>query len=100
MSVPVRYSAAAVSHKNNTCTGDRSAESAEVRWQRITEGRLTTPDAAAASISHSTDQQQNQQQPQAPIPSTEVLFAKLHEALALEAKFQPALYLPKESHVS
>lgn len=30
---------------------------------------------------------------------TEVLFQQLHEALSLESKFQPSLFLPQESHV-
>lgn len=35
-----------------------------------------------------------------PTPPTEQLFAQLHEALALESKYQPSLVLPKDSNVS
>lgn len=47
-------------------------------------------------------QQHQQQQPQAQVPtlSPEEYFSKLHEALSLEPKFQPSLYLPQESQVS
>lgn len=104
MSVPVCYSAAAVMQDN--WSGDRSAETAEVRWQRISEGRLGTPDAAATSNSHLVNQQQHidnalqQQYLRIETPPSEELFPKLQEALALEMKYQPCLYLPKESHVS
>lgn len=52
----------------------------------------------------SAAQQQPQQQPmlpaEQPSPPTQVLFAQLHEALALESKYQPALFLPRDSSVS
>lgn len=65
-----------------------------------------TVDDGAMSVEMHVQQQQQQQtlQPtlpaEQPSPPTQVLFAQLHEALALESKYQPALFLPRDSSVS
>lgn len=75
------------------------------------QGRLGTPDANNASYMSSgfNNNQQQQQQEQhlnstsqsATLgTSTQDLFAQLHEALALEPKYQPSLFLPLQSNVS
>lgn len=56
-------------------------------------GELGTPDAAAP-----IDTNKFNITPDSNL-NMEELFAHLHEALALEAKFQPLLYLPQESQV-
>lgn len=78
------------------------------------QGRLGTPDANNASYM-SSDYQNNHQQHQeeqhlnkpnitspaaAFVPSAQDLFSQLHEALALEPKYQPNLFLPLQSNVS
>lgn len=77
--------------QNDECTMTTSAnaESTRREWESIG-GRLGTPDAAPI------DQKNSIASPQT-VFKTEDLFAKLHEALSLEAKFQPSLYLPEES---
>jgi hypothetical protein len=78
------------------------------------QGLLGTPDANNASYM-SSDYQNNHQQHQeeqhlnkpnitsaaaAFVPSAQDLFSQLHEALALEPKYQPNLFLPLQSNVS
>lgn len=70
---------------------------------RILEGgRLNTPDVPMdqQQSSSSSLNNNNQQHMEEPTLSTEELFEKLHEALSLEPKFQPSLYLPQDSQVS
>lgn len=82
--------------------------------QRHHQGRLGTPDANNTASYMSSDfnnniQQQQEQHlnnnnntSQAAVsgPSPQDLFAQLHEALALEPKYQPNLFLPLQSNVS
>jgi hypothetical protein len=76
-------------------------------------GRLGTPDAKNASYMSSNFNNNNNQKEQhlnstsQQMASTstfgnsaEDLFSKLHEALALEPKYQPNLFLPLQSNVS
>lgn len=60
----------------------------------LIEGQLGMPDAAAAILDNIYGYSQLQHL------STEQLFHKLHENLALEGKFKPCLYLPEDSRVS
>lgn len=76
------------------------------------QGRLGTPDAnnTASYMSSDYNNNQQQQQQQEHLKSTSQpasvgasaldLFAHLHEALALEPKYQPNLFLPLQSNVS
>lgn len=76
------------------------------------QGRLGTPDANNTASYMSSDYNNNnqQQQQQEHLKSTSQpatvgasaldLFAHLHEALALEPKYQPNLFLPLQSNVS
>jgi hypothetical protein len=78
------------------------------------QGRLGTPDANNASYMSSDYQNNNQQQQEQHLnktnitsppaaafaPSPQDLFSQLHEALALEPKYQPSLFLPLQSNVS
>lgn len=79
------------------------------------QGRLGTPDANNASYMSSDYNNNNNQQQQHEHPmkasssspaallsgiSAQDLFAQLHEALALEPKYQPSLFLPQQSNVS
>jgi hypothetical protein len=71
------------------------------------EGGLgTQPDAAGLAVliasSNTNNNHLYQQQVRAnePVHSTEELFTKLQEALSLEPKYQPNLYLPQDSQVS
>lgn len=80
--------------------------------QQHHQGRLGTPDAnnTASYMSsdfnnnkHQKEQQQHlntTSQTSAFGPNTQDLFAQLHEALALEPKYQPNLFLPLQSNVS
>lgn len=122
MSVYVRYSADNIgddspNFMNGSNSGSRSSSDDEMQMEH--QGRLGTPDAnaniidAGASYLKSTDnfntiqqQQQKQQQflmsacPTLYGASTEDLFSKLHETLALEPKYQPNLFLSPQSNVS
>lgn len=79
----------------------------DTRQQHL--GRLGTPDANNASYM-SSDFNKNQQQQEQHLNSTsqtapfgtnaQDLFSQLHEALALEPKYQPNLFLPLQSNVS
>lgn len=62
-------------------------------------GRLNTPDVPMDQQQQSSLSlhQNNNQHIEEPMLSTEELFTKLHEALSLEPKFQPSLYLPQDS---
>lgn len=95
-----------------------------VNGQRFLEGQLVTPGAENSSLPSSSTSSsslsssssslnnvssspmkynhQHQQHPnqQEPTLSPEEFFTKLHEALSLEPKFQPSLFLPQESQVS
>jgi hypothetical protein len=67
-------------------------------------GLYGTPDANASSMSsnHNNFKQENTSRT-AHLPhglSAQDLFAQLHEALALEPKYQPSLFLPQQSNVS
>lgn len=76
------------------------------------QGRLGTPDANTTASYMSSDFNNNNQQLEqhqhhlntsqtmAIEPNTEDLFSQLHEALALEPKYQPNLFLPLQSNVS
>lgn len=79
------------------------------------QGRLGTPDAnntasyMSSDFNNNNHQKEQQKQPQhlnstsqtsAFGPNTQDLFAQLHEALALEPKYQPNLFLPLQSNVS
>lgn len=71
----------------------------------IEEGRLNTPGAKPMDQEESSPLlNNNNQHPKSiieePTLSAEELFTKLHEALSLEPKFQPSLYLPQDSQVS
>lgn len=76
--------------------------------QQHHQGRLGTPDANNASyMSSDFKNQQKQEQhlnstSQATSFGTNAkdLFSQLHEALALEPKYQPNLFLPLQSNVS
>ncbi|CAO1321505.1 unnamed protein product [Diamesa hyperborea] len=120
MSVYVRYSADNIgddspNFMNGSNSGSRSSSDDEMQMEH--QGRLGTPDAnaniidAGASYLKSTDnfntiqqQQQKQQQflmsacPTLYGASTEDLFSKLHETLALEPKYQPNLFLSPQSN--
>ncbi|XP_063706646.1 cyclin G [Culicoides brevitarsis] len=67
-------------------------------------GRLNTPDVpmdqqqSSSSSSPLKNNINNNHPTQETIYTTEELFTKLHEALSLEPKFQPSLYLPQDSH--
>lgn len=122
MSVYVRYSADNIgddspNFMNGSNSGSRSSSDDEMQMEH--QGRLGTPDAnaniidAGASYLKSSDnfnttqqQQQKQQQflmsacPTLYGASTEDLFSKLHETLALEPKYQPNLFLSPQSNVS
>lgn len=63
-------------------------------------GRLNTPDVPMDQQQSSSSSLNNNQHIEEPTLSTEELFTKLHEALSLEPKFQPSLYLPQDSQVS
>lgn len=126
MSHPVCYSAgsvvnvvvgchhqqlAASSQLNDSSSFSRSSSSSSSMEQRMLEGRLVIPDASITSSpslspsSSSSDIVNNNlaattaASVQPPSLSPEESFAKLHEALSLEPKFQPSLYLPQESQV-
>lgn len=70
------------------------------------EGRLGTPDAAGAGacsgpfVDTKNMMTNNNMDGKTAQMTTEALFIKLHEALSLESKYQPALYLPQDSQVS
>lgn len=129
MSHPVCYSAAVVMGTNIIASPLDSHHQQQqhnannnfmVNGQRILEGQLVTPGAehlslptssspspsssssSSASSSNGSSSSQQQQHPnqQEPTLSPEEFFTKLHEALSLEPKFQPSLYLPQESQVS
>lgn len=79
--------------------------------QQHHQGRLGTPDANnTASYMSSDFNKIQQEQHQKHLNSTsqttvngfnaQDLFAQLHEALALEPKYQPNLFLPLQSNVS
>lgn len=120
MSVYVRYSADNIGDNNpniinGSNSGSRSSSDDEMQMEH--QGRLGTPDANAniidagasylkSSDNFNTKQQQKQQQflmsacPTLYGASTEDLFSKLHETLALEPKYQPNLFLSPQSNVS
>lgn len=115
MSNPVCYSAAVVMGTNimhQPNVNDQLNANDFVNGQRILEGQLVTPGAESlpssslslpsSSSSSSSNVTLSNQHPSQPAPtlSPEEYFTKLHEALSLEPKFQPSLYLPQESHVS
>lgn len=69
------------------------------------QGRLGTPDAKYQASYMSSDfknkqQEQTTSQMAAFDTNAQDLFAKLSEALALEPKYQPNLFLPLQSNVS
>lgn len=80
--------------------------------QQHHQGRLGTPDANTTASYMSSDFNNNQHQllEQQHLNSTsqsaafgtnaQDLFSQLHEALALEPKYQPNLFLPLQSNVS
>lgn len=74
---------------------DSIASTSEMHTQRQSNmGQSGMPDAAAAILDKMYGYSQLRQF------STVQLFEKLHEALALEMKYQPNLFLPEESRVS
>lgn len=92
---PVRYSVCNTILDNENSNSDGIASTSEMQMQRrLNMGRLGMPDAAAAILDNIYGYTQLRQL------STEQLFEKLHEALALETKYQPCLYLPEDSKVS
>lgn len=91
---PVRYSVCNTILDNENSNSDGIASTSEMQMQRrLNMGRLGMPDAAAAILDNIYGYTQLRQL------STEQLFGKLHEALALETKYQPCLYLPEDSKV-
>lgn len=68
-------------------------------------GRFGTPDVDHNMMMSSASSESNnkyliQDAAAAIIPAQQDLFSKLHEALALEPKYQPNLFLPQQSNVS
>lgn len=125
----VRFSADSIVHPSSTKSGNamhptammdfgQSSMSSNVEAQALMDtqhhhqGRLGTPDANNTASYMSSDYNNNnqQQQQQEHLKSTSQpatvgasaldLFAHLHEALALEPKYQPNLFLPLQSNVS
>lgn len=95
MSVPVRNSVCNTILDNEKSDSDSIASTSEEQSQRsLNMGQLGIPDAAAAILDkiYGYSQLRNL--------STEQLFGKLSESLALEEKYQPSLYLPEDSRVS
>lgn len=107
MSVPVRYDSNVnfVVQNDNICPlwGITSAEELLSRQGiSMMEGRLGTPDAAGGACSGPFVETKNMMtnnnyEEKSAQMTTEALFIKLHEALSLESKYQPGLYLPQES---
>lgn len=96
MSDPVRYSVCNTILDNENSNIDGIASTSEIDMQRrLNMGRLGMPDAAAAAILDNIYGYTQLTQ-----LSTEKLFEKLHEAIALETKYQPNLHLPETSMVS
>lgn len=110
MSVPVRYDSNVnfVVQNDNICPlwGITSAEELLSRQGiSMMEGRLGTPDATGGACSGPFVETKNMMtnnnfEEKSAQMTTEALFIKLHEALSLESKYQPGLYLPQESQVS
>lgn len=108
MSVPVRYDSNVnfVVQNDNICPlwGITSAEELLSRQGiSMMEGRLGTPDAAGAAgpfVDTKNMMTNNNFDGKSAQMTTEALFIKLHEALSLESKYQPGLYLPQDSQVS
>lgn len=95
MSDPVRYSVCNTILDDSNSNSDSIASTSDMQMQRrLSMGQLGTPDAAAAILDNIYGYSQLRKS------STEQLFEKLHESLALETKFQPCLYLPEDSRVS
>lgn len=97
MSDSARYSASSVFVNNNNDDNCKmrpaTADDRRQEWMSIG-GQLGIPDAAAP-----IDSTIKMTQSYGVTMATEELFTKLHEALSLEAKFQPSLYLPQDSQV-
>jgi len=92
MSVPVRYSVCNTILDNENSNRDGIASTSEMQMQRrLNMGQLGMPDAATAILDNIYGYSQLKKL------STEQLFSKLHESLALETKYQPCLYLPEDS---
>lgn len=113
MSVPVCYNAntVVVDNGNNhmIITDDNSKSStvtSEMHQHRLLSGgRLGTPDVASYNYNEVTlESELHKVQPHQVVEEAALtrdeIFPKLHEALSLEPKFQPSLYLPQESQVS
>lgn len=98
MSDSARYSASSVIVNNNNDDNCKmrpaTADDRRQEWMSIG-GQLGIPDAATPIDSTMMMMTQNYEVTM----TTEELFTKLHEALSLEAKFQPSLYLPQDSQV-
>lgn len=96
MSVPVRNSVCnTILDNEKSENSDSIASISEEQIQRsLNMGQLGMPDAAAAILDNIYGYSQLRNL------STEQLFGKLHESLALETKYQPSLYLPEDSRVS
>lgn len=95
MSDPVRYSVCNTILDDVNSNSDSIASTSDMQMQRRSSmGQLGMPDAAAAILDNIYGYSQLRKL------STEQLFEKLHESLALEIKYQPCLYLPEESRVS
>jgi len=92
MSVPVGNSVCNTILDNEKSDSDSIASISEMQIQRsLNMGQLGMPDAAAAILDNIYGYSQLRNL------STEQLFGKLHESLALEMKYQPSLYLPEDS---
>jgi len=92
MSDPVRYSVCNTILDNENSNSDGIASTSEIEMQRrLNMGRLGMPDAAAAILDNIYGYTQLEQL------STDQLLEKLREGIALEAKYQPNLYLPENS---
>lgn len=95
MSDPVRYSVCNTILDDVNSNSDSIASTSDMQMQRrLSMGQLGMPDAAAAILDNIYGYSQLRKL------STEQLFGKLHESLALETKYQPCLYLPEDSRVS
>lgn len=91
---PARYSVCNTILDNENSNSDCIASTSDMHMQRrLNMGRPGMPDAAAAILDNIYGYTQLRQL------STEQLFGKLHESLALETKYQPCLYLPEDSKV-
>lgn len=94
MSVSVRNSVCNTIMDDESPNSDSIASTSEMHMQRrLNMGQLGMPDAAAAILDNIYGYSQLRKL------STEQLFEKLHESLALETKYQPTLYLPEDSKV-